>query len=119
MSKNRDVPRPLKRSEYAITFIAREAQKGWTDCLAMARNATVDAWDTLTTQPTTESLRLYRLRGDLRYGTYQGQTFERYQYKLTDGARIWYFVEPGAKGAKCAGMILLERCTPAHPKETE
>lgn len=46
MSKNRDVPRPLKRSEYAITFIAREAQKGWTDCLAMARNATVDAWDT-------------------------------------------------------------------------
>ncbi|WP_217697458.1 hypothetical protein [Nocardia donostiensis] len=45
MSKSRDtVPRPLKRSEYVIAFISRDAMKGWPDLLAVARNATVDAW---------------------------------------------------------------------------
>ncbi|WP_217697459.1 hypothetical protein [Nocardia donostiensis] len=73
----------------------------------------------LTTQPTAESARLYALRGGLRYGTFQGRTYEWFQYKITDGARIWYFVEPAGKDGKNAGRVLLERCMPGHPKETE
>ncbi|WP_225726010.1 MULTISPECIES: hypothetical protein [unclassified Nocardia] len=119
MTKRREVARPLKRTEYEIVFITNEAQKGWTDCLAAARNTMVEAWEALTRAPVTTSARLYPLRGELRYGTYQGQTYERYQYKFTDGGRLWYFVEHAQKGGKTAGRVLLERCLPGHPKETE
>lgn len=69
--------------------------------------------------PTAQSQRLYQLKGDYAYGSYGGRTYPRYQYKVTDGGRIWYFVEPAQKGAKHAGRVLLERCDPGHPKETE
>ncbi|MFD3594014.1 hypothetical protein ACFWU5_14905 [Nocardia sp. NPDC058640] len=119
MSKKSDVPRPLKRTEYEIVFISSEAQKGWIDCLAVARNATVDAWERLTTNPQEISARLYPLKGELRYGSYAGTTYERFQYKITDGGRLWYFVEPAPKGSRTAGRVLLERCMTAHPKETD
>ncbi|MEU2258612.1 hypothetical protein [Nocardia xishanensis] len=119
MSRQRDVPRPTKRTEYEIVFITSEAQKGWTDCLAAARNAMVDAWDLLTREPEVRSARLYPLKGELRYGSYRGQTYERYQYKFSDGGRLWYFVEHAPKGSRTAGRVLLERCLPGHPKETE
>ncbi|MFE1594541.1 hypothetical protein [Nocardia sp. NPDC058705] len=51
MNKKSDVPRPLERTEYEIVFISSEAQKGWIDCLAVARNATVDAWEQFTANP--------------------------------------------------------------------
>ncbi len=43
----------------------------------------------------------------------------RFQYKVTDGGRIWFSVEPSPKGSKTAGRVLLERCEPGHPKETD
>ncbi|WP_175585985.1 hypothetical protein [Nocardia cyriacigeorgica] len=119
MSKERGVPRPLKRAEYEIIFITSEAQKGWIDCLAAARNAMVDAWYVLTREPQRISARLYTLKGGFRYGTHQGRPYERYQYKFSDGGRLWYFVEHAPKGSKTAGRVLLERCMPGHPKETE
>lgn len=114
----RHVARPHKRSEFEIVFITRQAEKGWTDCLAVARNATVDAWERLTAAPTVEDDRLYRLRDRLATGTYNGTTFERYQYKITDGGRIWYFVHL-TPSAKTTGRVLLERCEPGHPRQTD
>lgn len=119
MSKRGGVPRPLKRAEFELVFITSEAQKGWTDCLAAARNAMVEAWEHLTRTPEMRSARLYPLKGDLRYGSYRGQTYERFQYKFSDAGRLWYFVEHAPKGSRTAGRVLLERCMPGHPKETE
>jgi hypothetical protein len=62
--------------------------------------------------------RLYRLRAELATGTYGGVTFERYQYKITNGSRIWYFVDH-TPAAKISGRVLLERCEPGHPKQTD
>ena len=118
MSKSQRVNRPLKRAEFEVVFITSQAQKGWRDCLAVARNVTVDAWDRLTTEPDIEDERLYRLRADYATGTYQGTTYDRYQYKITDGGRIWYFIDK-TSGGKVAGRVLLERCEPGHPKETD
>ncbi len=74
MSRRRDaVPRPLKRTEHEIVFITTEAQKGWTDCLAAAHNAMVEAWEILTREPEVRSPRLYSLKGELRYGVYQAE----------------------------------------------
>lgn len=115
------VPRPLKRAEYEIVFISREAEKGWRDCLATTRNACVDAWDRLTRDPTREDERLYRLRADFAQGTYAGVSYDRYQYKISDGGRLWYFVDrfdQRNRTAKTAGRVLLERCLTGHPKET-
>lgn len=83
MSPSREAPRPHKRAEFAIEFATRSAEKGWRDCLAVARNATVDAWDRLTTAPTLEDERLYRLKADFATGTHDGMTLERWQYKIT------------------------------------
>lgn len=113
------VERPLKRVEYEIVFITRQAEKGWQDCRAVALNALVHAWERLTTAPTHEDSRLYRLKADYATREYEGRTYDRYQYKITDGGRLWYLVRPAPKGAKIAGQVLLERCEPGHPKETE
>ena len=117
--KGESVPRPTKRTEWQLVFATRDAEKGWTDLLATARNATVDAWDTLTRRPTVPTPRLYQLKGDYAYGTYNGRNYARYQYEVTNGGRIWFLLAPAAKGDKIAGRVLLERCEPGHPKETD
>lgn len=66
-----------------------------------------------------EGTRLYRLKGSLATGEYQGHSYDRYQYKITDGGRLWYLTRAVPRSAKVAGQVLLERCEPGHPKETE
>lgn len=117
-ARDEPVARPLKKTEYQLVFITRDAAKGWTDCLATVRNAVVEAWEQLTNDPLHESERQYRLREDFATGNYQGTSYARWQYKLSNGARIWYFVDT-TSGAKFAGRVLLERVEPGHPKGTD
>lgn len=120
MKRGDAVPRPLRKTEYTLVFITSEASKGWTDCLATARNAAVDAWECLTKTPDHESERLYVLQADYATGVYCGVTYARYQYKLTNGARIWFFIERARKDdKKSAGRVLIERVTMSHPKQTD
>lgn len=121
MSRARGVPRPLKKVEYEIVHVSRQAEVGWRDGLATHRNALVDAWERLTADPTREDgERVYRLKGDLSAGTYQGKSFDRYQYKFPGGGRIWYFVERGTdEKAKTAGRVLVEDVHTSHPNETK
>lgn len=115
------VPRPLKKAEYEIVFITRQAEKGWRDGLATFRNAIVDAWDHLCQHPTHEDgRRVYRLQSGLATGTYDGVSYERYQYKFPNGGRIWYFVAaPADKKGKVAGRVLIEDVHTSHPNETK
>jgi len=115
------VSRPLRKVDYEIVHISRQAEKGWRDALATHRNAVVEAWERLTTEPTREDgERVYRLKGDLGQATYRGNTYARYQYKIPGGGRIWYFVEPSReKKAKIAGRVLIEDAHTAHPNETK
>lgn len=119
MSGAEGVPRPLKRAEFEVCFITASARKGWADCLAGARNAAVDAWDCLTQTPDSQTERQYKLKADLATGTWAGLTFDRWRYKVTDGGRIWYFIEYTPQDRSKAGRVLIERVTMAHPKETE
>lgn len=119
MSRQAEVPRPRRHSEFVLVFITREAEKGWRDCLAVARNAVVEAWDCLTSAPDVESQRLYRLKADYATGVYNGHRYHRYQYKITNGGRLWYFIQRTPENKRLAGRVLLERCEPGHPKETE
>lgn len=112
------VPRPTKKTEYQLVFCSREAVNGWQDCLAAVRNAVVDVFDRLTAHPEVETQRQYRLQGDFATGNYAGVVYERWQYKISDGGRIWYFVDHTKSGSK-AGSVLIERAEPGHPKATE
>jgi hypothetical protein len=119
VSRPEAIPRPLKKAEFVLVFISSQARKGWVDCLATARSAAVDAWDCLTKTPDLESERLYRLKADLATGTYGGVGYDRYQYKINNGGRIWYFIQRTPKDKKAAGKVLIERVTMSHPKETD
>ena len=118
MSRDESLPRPLRKAEYEIVLTSSGAEKGWRDMLAAARNATVDAWEQLTTAPEEQSARQYPLKGDLGTGVYRGTTYVRWQYKLTDGGRIWYFVDRTPAG-KHAGRVLVHEVSPGHPKSSE
>lgn len=118
MSRDASLPRPLRKAEYEIFTITSSAEKGWRDMLGNARNATADAWEQLTASPEEQSARRYPLKGDLGTGTYQGTTYVRWQYKLTDGGRIWYFVDRAFPG-KHAGRVLIHEVSPGHPKSSE
>lgn len=108
------VARPPSKDEYEIYFITIHAAKGWTDALSQFRNAMSEAWDKFTVAPKAmDGQRIYVLKYDLRWGTYAGKTHERYQYKVSDAARIWYFVDDELK------RVLIERVHVGHPKETE
>lgn len=105
------VSRPIKKSEYAVLFGTREAEKGWQDLLATQRNAVVDAWDFLTRTPLERSPTNYPLRDDLARVTRNGATFEQWQHKLSGGARLWFYVEDRT--------VVLVQCHTRHPNETK
>lgn len=108
------VHRPPKKEQYQIFFITSIAAKGWTDAVGQFRNAMSDAWDAFTVAPkAVDGQRIYVLRLGLQWGQYDGKSYQRYQYKVSDGARIWYFVDDSSR------RVLIEAVHVGHPKETE
>ena len=114
------VPRPVKGTEYEIFFGNTAAERGWTDLKASAKNALADAHDYLTAHPGQyDSDRCYQLRGDLSTALVDGVALPQWQYKVTDGARLWYAVdEPNAK-AKKPGRVYITKAATGHPNETD
>jgi hypothetical protein len=114
------VPRPAKVIEYEIIFGSNAAQRGWTDLRATAKNALTDAWDYLTAHPTRyDADRCYRLKGDLGETVIDGTRLPQWQYKISDGARLWYAVaEPDGK-AERPGRVYITNSAPGHPNETD
>jgi hypothetical protein len=63
--------------------------------------------------------RCYQLRGDLSTVLVDGVVLPQWQYKVTDGARLWYAVdEPNAK-AKKPGRVVITKAATGHPNETD
>ena len=113
MAKKRPVPRPGKKTDYEIVPGTRQAEVGWRDLRATNRNQLTDAWDFLTAHPQRVTPLSYPLKGDLATIIREGQTFERWQLKLSQGgdARIWYYVD--------GNTVVLEQVHTKHPNETK
>lgn len=109
--RHEPVPRPLRRSEYRLVFVTRQAAKGWSDLLATTRNAVVDAWEFLTATPTQETPTNHRLRAELATVTHGGRTYERWQHELPGGARLWFYVD--------ADQVCLLDVHTHHPNQTK
>jgi hypothetical protein len=112
MSKSAAVPRPKKRTEYELLFVTRGAEKGWQDLKATQLNAIVDAWDFLTRTPTARSATNHPLKGnELGSVVHGGRTYERWQYELRGGARIWFFM--------VGQRVMIEQVHTKHPNQTK
>ena len=87
------IPRPNKASDFLIACQGSSVHKEWLDCLAVARNATNDAWDALTAAPDRVSERQHQLRGELVFRTYGGRMLAQWEYKITSGGRLIYLID--------------------------
>lgn len=114
------VPRPAKGTEYEIIFGDNAAQRGWNDLRATAKNALTDAWDYLTAHPTQyDPDRCYRLKGDLGEAVVNGRALPQWQYKVSNGARLWYAVEEPEVKTRTPGRVFITNAAPGHPNETD
>lgn len=111
MAKGRTVPRPIKRAEYVIVFGTHQAEKGWMDLKSSQLNAVVDAWDFLTRTPLERLPKNHQLRGDLATVTHDGTVRDRWQHELSNGARLWFYVE--------GQTVVLFECHTRHPNATK
>ncbi|MBI4729265.1 MAG: hypothetical protein HY775_07140 [Acidobacteria bacterium] len=124
------LPRPTRTTEWAIEAIDSRAAEDWEKLCAVEPNAAAFAWDRLSTNPEAHSERQTRLKGSLATGTYEGRTYVRWQYEVTSGGRIWYFVddpteggrkrvERRGRGPRPRRRVLVEAVHVGHPKATE
>ena len=73
----------------------------WDRWAKQEPNALAAAYDQLATNPTQFSSRQKRLEGKTYgTGTYEGQTYDRWQYEVTAGGRIFYFVDDPTEGGR-------------------
>lgn len=129
-ARGRRLPRPVRTDEWAIEAINSRVAEDWEKLAAMEPNALAAAYDQLSTNPMAVSSRQTRLRGSLATGTFEGRDFERWQYEVTAGGRIWYFVddpteggrrkpERKGRGPRRRRRVLIEAVSIGHPKATE
>lgn len=108
----------------------RRVAEDWDKLAAVEPNALATVYDQLSTNPTAVSARQMRLKGGLATGSFEGRTFDRWQYEVTAGGRIWYFVddpteggrrrtERKGRGPRLRRRVLIESVSIGHPKATE
>lgn len=87
------VSRPLKSSEFVIEHSTSQAATGWRDIVATQNSSAVDAWDRLTKAPNQSDPRRHQLKGHLATIVRDGVAHDQWQYELSGGARIWFYVD--------------------------
>ncbi len=131
MARAERIARPPRTDEWEIVAADKGVSDEWERWARQEPNALAAAYDHLATNPTQFSPRQKRLEGRT-YGTgsYDGRTFDRWQYEVTAGGRIFYFVDDPTegdrkkanrqgRGPKPRRRVIIEAVHPGHPKETE
>ncbi|HUP69608.1 MAG TPA: hypothetical protein VM142_07295 [Acidimicrobiales bacterium] len=131
MAREESVTRPTRTDEWEVVAADKGVADDWNRWAKQEPNALAAAYDQLATQPTTFSSRQKRLEGRT-YGnaTYQGKTYDRWQYEATAGGRIFYFVDDPSDGKrkkpqrqgrepKRRRRVIIDAAHQGHPKGTE
>jgi hypothetical protein len=111
-----------KTTEYEVVAASKKTAEIWDQWAATEPNALAAAYDQLAHDPKAHSARQTRLAGGYRTGGYEWRTFDRWQYEVTSGGRVWYFVDDTPSGAgkrRRPGQVTIEKVFPGHPKGTE
>ncbi len=48
-----------------------------------------------------------------------GIEMPQWQYKITNGARLWYAIETPVLKSKRSGRVIITSASPGHPNETD
>lgn len=131
MAREEPIIRPARTDEWLVLASDQGVAEEWDLWAKQEPNALAAAYDKLATTPMELSTRQRRLQGKtMGTGTYEGRTFDRWQYEVTSGGRIFYFVDdptdggrkkPARKGRgpRPRRRVMIEAVHPGHPKETE
>ena len=86
---------PAIDDEYEIRFANSEAVEGWENLCRQAAANTRQAFEKIRAAPRflNNPGRQHRLKGALGSGVFKGQEFQRWQYEVTGGGRIWYLID--------------------------
>ncbi|MFY1695425.1 MULTISPECIES: hypothetical protein [unclassified Solwaraspora] len=106
---------PAVGTEYELRFATSSAADGWETLARQAAANLRRAYDTIRAQPRARQSteRHHRLKGSLATGSWKGQVYERWQYEVTGGGRIWYLVDDDRRTA------WLTYAGTGHPRETD
>lgn len=131
MPRAERLPRPPRTDEWEIVAADKGVADVWARWAAQEPNALAVAYDQLSKDPTVLSPRQKRLEGATwGTGTFEGQPYTRWQYEVTAGGRIFYFVDDPTDGGRRKPQrqaraprprrrVIVEAVHPGHPKGTE
>jgi hypothetical protein len=110
-----DVAPPPVGGEWRLRFATSEAAKGWGDLCAEAPGNTRRCYEALRADPTSRSDpdRQHRLRGRLGTAVFGGAEFPQWEYEVTAGGRVRYFVDEPRR------TVHLVYASARHPKDTD
>lgn len=110
---DRAAPPPVG-GEYDIRFADNAAADGWEHLARQASGNLRRAYEAIRVNPRSKTSpeRHHRLKGGLATGVWKGSAYERWQYEVTGGGRIWYLVDDERRTA------WITYAGTGHPQET-
>lgn len=130
MGRGERITRPTRTNEWLVLAADKRVAEEWDRWAKQEPNALAAAYDKVAANAIEFSARQRKLEGAMGVGTYEGKTFDRWQYEVTGGGRIFYLVDDPTEGGrrkpqrkgrgrKPRRRVIIEALHPGHPKETE
>lgn len=131
MPREERIARPTRTDEWEVVAADKGVADDWARWAKQEPNTLAAAYDQLVTNPTQFSSRQKRLEGrTYGTGTHAGTTYDRWQYEVTVGGWIFYFVDDPTdggrkkpqhqgRGPKPRRRVIIDAVHPGHPKGTE
>jgi len=117
------IKRPIKRGQWEVIARSVKVGKAWEELCNHWPARCQEIFDVLSTTPDYDyGDRQGRLRGKVSEGTFEGQSYVRWQIDVNGASRVWYFVDStvyGAKQKKRGGRVIIDQIHFGHPKQTE
>ncbi|MFI6161919.1 hypothetical protein ACIA59_18495 [Micromonospora haikouensis] len=106
---------PAVGTEFELRFADSAAADGWEQLARQAPANLRRAYEVLRADPRSRTApeRQHRLKGALASAAWKGEQFERWQYEVTGGGRIWYLIDDERR------TVWLTYAGAGHPRETD
>lgn len=107
--------RPAKNHEWTIRYASREVASGWENLCKQEPGVIATLYDQLTNDPRQVYNRERHdlLRGNLRTELIHGELLEQWQYKISNGGRVWYAINDTTR------VVWITKASASHPNETK
>ncbi|MEZ0108750.1 hypothetical protein ABH920_002751 [Catenulispora sp. EB89] len=110
-----DVAPPPVDDEWRIRYAETDTIKGWRELCSKAPQNTRKAYEAFRSnpRPTEPTKRHHQLRLELAFVISDGARMEHWQYEVTGGGRIWYYIDVANR------TVWLDYAGLGHPKATD